>query len=189
MVCRQGESRAWPSWLVAVVAFGLVVGLIGSLTGCGYQLRGMTKMAPTFERVHVSGLSKSGQVYRSLAAEFANAEAELVDDPRRATARLVVEDETVEQRASVVDPSADVRQYELRHELRYHIKLPDGSRTPSQRISQARNYNYDPTGVLASSSNEAQIRRELGDLVGQLLFYRLLAPVDPDSLIAPGEGR
>ncbi|WP_372592481.1 LPS assembly lipoprotein LptE [Guyparkeria sp.] len=177
----SGALRA----LVALASLVVVV----QLAGCGYHLRGMTQVDPAFERVHVSGLSKSGTVYRTLVAEFANADAELVDAPRDATARLVVESDTVEERASVVDPSADVRQYELLHQLRYRIELPDGSRTPSYEISQARNYNYDPTGVLASSSNEAQIRRELGELVGQLLFYRLLAPVDPDTLIAPGEGR
>ncbi|WP_410473977.1 LPS assembly lipoprotein LptE [Guyparkeria sp. TX1] len=158
-------------------------------SGCGYQLRGVTEVDPTFERVYVSGLSTSNPVYRSLAAEIDNSEAVLVDDRRDATARLVVESDSVEQRASVVDPSADVRQYELLQELSYHIELPDGSRTPSREISQARNYNYDPTGVLASSSNEGQIRRELGELVGQLLFYRLLAPIDPDTLIAPADGR
>ncbi|MFW5954294.1 MAG: hypothetical protein ACOCSG_03225 [Guyparkeria sp.] len=171
--------------LLTLVASFMIV----SLAGCGYHLRGMTDLDPTFDRVHVSGLSTSGDVYRAFAGEFGNANAELVEDRRDATARLVVESDRVEERASVVDPSADVRQYELLHELRYHIALPDGSRTPSRRISQARNYNYDPTGVLASSSNEAQVRRELGELVGQLLFYRLLAPVDSDTLIDPDEGR
>lgn len=184
---RQGV-RALSFRLASAAALALTVGLGGSLAGCGYHLRGMTEVAPTFQRVHVSGLSRSGEVYRTLAQQFEGANAELVADPSRATARLVVEDETVEQRASVVDPTANVRQYELRHELAYHIELPDGSRTPSQHIRQARNYNYDPTGVLASSSNQAQIRRELGELVGELLFYRLLAPIDPDTLIVPGQG-
>ncbi len=180
----------------ATVSRALVLGLAlasAAMTlvtsGCGYHLRGVTQVDTTFERVHVSGLSKSSPVYRTLADEIDNSAAELVDDRRDATARLVVESESVEERASVVDPSANVRQYELLHELRYHIELPDGARTPSREISQARNYNYDPTGVLASSSNEAQIRRELGELVGQLLFYRLLAPIDPDTLNRPDDGR
>ena len=180
---RQGV-RALSFWLATAVALGVT----GSLAGCGYHLRGMTEVAPSFERLHVSGLSRTGEVYRTLERQFANIEARLVDDVSTATARLVVEEESVERRASVVGPSADVRQYELRYELTYHIELPDGSRTPSQRVSQARNYNYDSSGVLASSSNEGQIRRELGELVGEFLFYRLLAPVDPDTLIAPGEG-
>jgi len=160
-----------------------------SLAGCGYHLRGAAELAPSYERVHVAGLSDRSDVYRTLASEFDNANATLVDDPREATARLVVERDRVERRASVVDPGANVRQYELLHELRYHVELPDGSRTPTRRISQARNYNYDPTGVLVSSSNESQIRRELGELVGQLLFYRMMAPVDRDTLISPDEGR
>ncbi|MFO7809199.1 LPS assembly lipoprotein LptE [Guyparkeria sp.] len=180
----RAVPRAFPVALAMVVAALMLI-----TSGCGYQLRGVTEVDPTFERVYVSGLSKSSPVYRTLAAEVDKSEAVLVDDRRDATARLVVEGDSVEERASVVDPSADVRQYELLHELRYHIALPDGSRTPSRKISQARNYNYDPTGVLASSSNEGQIRRELGELVGQLLFYRMLAPIDPDTLIAPADGR
>lgn len=168
---------------MAVAAMTLVT------SGCGYQLRGVTEVDPTFDRVYVSGLSKSSPVYRTLAAEVDKSKAVLVDDRRDATAQLVVESDAVEERASVVDPVANVRQYELLHELRYHIELPDGSRTPSREISQARNYNYDPRGVLASSSNEGQIRRELGELVGQLLFYRMLAPIDPDTLISPTNGR
>ncbi|MCL7750216.1 hypothetical protein LV475_01160 [Guyparkeria hydrothermalis] len=180
----RGLSRALSLGVAMALAAAMVV-----TSGCGYHLRGVTEVDPSFERVYVSGLSSSDPVYRTLAAEIDKSEAVLVDDRRDATARLVVEGNSVEQRASVVDPSADVRQYELLHELRYHIELPDGSRTPSRQISQARNYNYDPTGVLASSSNEGQIRRELGELVGQLLFYRLLAPIDPDTLIAPDDGR
>jgi LPS-assembly lipoprotein len=166
----------------------LVMAASLTLAGCGYHLRGTTELAPAYERVYVSGLSPRSEVYRTLAREFGNAEATLVDDPREATARLVVETERVDRRVSVVDPGANVRQYELVHELAYHVELPDGSRTPTREIRQARNYNYDPTGVLVSSSNESQIRRELGELVGQLLFYRLLAPIDPDTLIRPDEG-
>lgn len=180
------SRMSWiPRWMAALTVAMVAV----SMAGCGYHLRGVTELDPSFQKVRVTGLSRSSDVYRALAAEFANANAELVDDRREATARLVVENDRIEQRASVVDPTADVRQYELRHELRYHISLPDGSRTPSVRISQARNYNYDPTGVLASSSNEAQIRRELGELIGQLLFYRMYAPIDPDTLISPQDGR
>lgn len=180
----RSVSRAFCMGLAMVLVAATLV-----TAGCGYQLRGVAEVDPAFERVHVSGLSKSSPVYRTLAAEIGRSEAVLVDDRREATARLVVEHDSVEQRTSVVDPNANVRQYELLHQLRYHIELPDGSRTPTRRISQARNYNYDPTGVLASSSNEGQIRGELGELVGQLLFYRLLAPIDPDTLIAPGDGR
>lgn len=180
----RAVSRAFLMGLAMALAATTLV-----TSGCGYQLRGVTEVDPTFERVHVSGLSKSSPVYRTLAAEIDKSKAVLVDDRRDATARLVVENDSVEERASVVDPSANVRQYELLHELRYHIELPDGARTPSRKISQARNYNYDPRGVIASSSNEGQIRRELGELVGQLLFYRLLAPIDPDTLIAPADGR
>lgn len=174
--------------LRVLMAF-VVMAVSVPLVGCGYHLRGTTDLAPTYERVHVSGLSSRSDVYRTLASEFDNASATLVDDPREATARLVVVTDRVDRRVSVVDPGADVRQYELVHELAYHVELPDGSRTPTREIRQARNYNYDPTGVLASSSNENQIRRELGELVGQLLFYRLLAPIDPDTLVSPDEGR
>ncbi len=180
--------RAVPRAFFIALAMALAATTLVT-SGCGYQLRGVTEVDPTFERVHVSGLSESSLVYRTLATEVDKSKAVLVDDRRDATARLVVERDAVEKRASVVDPSANVRQYELLQELRYHIELPDGARTPSRKISQARNYNYDPTGVLASSSNEGQIRRELGELVGQLLFYRLLAPIDPDTLITPTDGR
>lgn len=171
-----------------LLALALLAGSL-ALAGCGYQLRGAAELAPSFDRVHVSGLSARSEVYRTLASEFDNASAALVDDPREATARLMVESDRVERRASVVDPGANVRQYELLHELRYHVELPDGSRTPSREIRQARNYNYDPTGVLVSSSNESQIRRELGERVGQLLFYRMMARIDRETLISPDEGR
>lgn len=163
-------------WLAALTLFALL-----SLGGCGYHLRGVTSLDPVYQAVYVQGMSTSDPVYQQLQRLFQNTHSTLVTDPSKATATLVIDTNKVEQRVAVVTPQASVQQYELYQRITYHIKLADGRRLPEQTLGQARNYNYDPTGVIASSSNEAQIRQELAETLARLLFYRLTAPVQLES--------
>lgn len=161
---------------------GLVLLLMfTALAGCGYHLRGMTSLDPLYQRVYVEGLAASDPVYQELARQFANTNGKLVDSPANATATLVIDSNRVDQRISVVSPQATVQQYELDQQLTWHVRLPDGRTTPKRTIRQARNYNYDPTGVLASSGNQAQVRAELAETIGRLVFYGLRAPVQADQ--------
>lgn len=165
-------GRARPG--LGLMLLALIMMLV---SGCGYHLRGMTSLDPVYQRVYIQGLSQGDPVYRTLAQLFENTHSQLVNDPGRATAVLVIDRNHVDRRVSVVDTQANVRQYELDQQLTYHVRLPDGRTTAPRTIRQARNYNYDPTGVLASSSNESQIRQELAETVGRLLFYGMRAPV------------
>lgn len=164
---------------------GIGLSLALMLSGCGYHLRGMTELDPAYAKVYVQGMATNDPVYQQLQRMFLNTHSQLVDNPIGATATLAIDENRIEQRAAVVTPQATVQQYELYQRISYHLIYADGTRTGEQHISQARNYNYDPTGVLASSSNDTQIRQELAQTLGRLLFYRLNASVDPSSLIAP----
>lgn len=155
----------------------LLVAIVVGTSGCGYHLRGVTSLEPAYQRVYVEGLSPSDPVYQALARQFANTHSELVTNPSDATATLVVDRNTVERRIAVVNTQAVVQQYELLQRLTWHVRLPDGRVTAKRTVRQARNYNYDPTVVLASSGNEAQIRAELAETIGRLVFYGLRAPL------------
>jgi LPS-assembly lipoprotein len=165
----------------------MLVGLpfLMAVSGCGYHLRGVTQLDPVYARVYVQGMASSDPVYQQLQQLFLNTHSQLVDNPIGATATLVIDDNQVFQRAAVVTPQATVQQYELYQRIRYHMVFADGKKTPERSIGQARNYNYDPTGVLASSSNETQISQELAQTLARLLFYRLNAPVTGSSMIVP----
>jgi len=164
-----------------VSVWGAVLAVLAaiSLGGCGYHLRGVTMLDPVYQSVYVQGMSTSDPIYQQLQHLFLNTHSSLVTDPSQATATLVIDKNTVEQRVAVVTPQASVQQYELYQRITYHVELADGRRFPEQTLGQARNYNYDPTGVIASTSNEAQIRQELAETLARLLFYRLSAPVAP----------
>jgi len=148
-----------------------------ALSGCGYHLRGVTALDSAYQRVYVQGMNSANPVYRELARQFANTDSKLVDSPANATAILVIDNNRVHQWSSVVSTQATVRQYELYQQLTWHVRLPNGHTSAKRTISQARNYNYDPTGVLASGRNQVQVRSELAETVGRLLFYGLRAPV------------
>ncbi|ANJ66564.1 hypothetical protein A9404_03480 [Halothiobacillus diazotrophicus] len=169
------------------IILSILVTFLGASAGCGYHLRGVTELDPAYAKVYVQGMSTDDPVYRELRQLFLNTHSALVENPIGATATLVIDGNDVEQRVAVVTPQATVQQYELYQRIDYHIVYADGSETPERHISQARNYNYDPTGVLASTSNEAQIRQELANTLARLLFYRLNAPVPVSSLIEPGD--
>lgn len=157
------------------VLFALLVWLGVSLAGCGYHLRGVTELNPAYSKVFVQGMGTGDPVYQALANLFVNSNAELVTNPSAATATLVIDQNTVTQRVAVVTPQAVVQQYELYQQVKFHLSFPDGKKTAEQSFGLARNYNYDPVGVLASSGNEVQIRQELAESMAQRLFYRLMA--------------
>ena len=170
---RFHSLRLWGAVLAVFMALGL--------SGCGYHLRGVTSLDPAYQAIYVQGMSTSDPVYQALQHLFQNTNSTLVTDPSKATATLVIDRNTVEQRVAVVTPQAVVQQYELYQRIDYHIELADGRRFREQSLGQARNYNYDPTGVIASASNEAQIRQELAETLAQLLFYRLSAPLQKEQ--------
>ena len=153
----------------------LMMSLSVSLAGCGYHLRGVTELNPVYSKVFVQGMNSGDPMYPALVQLFGNSNGVLVTDPAQATATLVIDQNRVTQQVAVVTPQAVVQQYELVQQLRYHLSFPDGKRTAEQSLDLARNYNYDPVGVLASSGNEAQIRQELAETMAQRLFYRLMA--------------
>ncbi|WP_407276719.1 LPS assembly lipoprotein LptE [Halothiobacillus sp. DCM-1] len=157
------------------LAWLLTIWLGLTLAGCGYHLRGVTALNPAYAKVFVQGMGSNDPVYQALANLFVNSNGALVTNPAEATATLVIDQNSVTQRVAVVTPQAVVQQYELYQQLRYHLSFPDGRRTAEQTLGLARNYNYDPVGVLASSGNEAQIRQELAESIAQRLFYRLMA--------------
>ncbi len=169
---RLHSLRLWGALLAVFTAL--------SLGGCGYHLRGVTTLDPVYQAVYVQGMSTSDPVYQQLQRLFLNTHSSLVTDPSKATATVVIDRNKVEQRVAVVTPQANVQQYELYQQITYHVELAGGRRLPEQTLGQARNYNYDPTGVIASTSNEAQIRQELAETLARLLFYRLSAPVAPN---------
>ncbi len=159
-----------------IIALALLM-LALSLSACGYHLRGVTALNPVYAKVFVQGMSESDPVYQQLQYLFQNTQSQLVRDPKRATATLVIDKNQVIQRVAVVTPQASVQQYELYQQIKYHIELPDGRSTEPQTLGRALNYNYDPVGVLASTGNQQQIAQELAQSLAQLLFYRLSAPI------------
>lgn len=179
---RTIMTKGFRPWDLRLLWAMLVMALVVGTSGCGYHLRGVTSLDSAYQRVYVDGLSPSDPVYRALARQFANTHSELVTNPSEATATLVIDQDKVEQRIAVVNTQAVVQQYELLQRVTWHVRLPDGRVTARRTVRQARNYNYDPTGVLASSGNEAQIRAELAETMGRLIFYGLRAPLDAKKL-------
>lgn len=148
-----------------------------SLPGCGFQLRGARPLPFASIHLAVSAHSDLGSSLRRRI--LANGSTEVVDDPAKAEVRLEILQNTPEREILTLTGAGKVREYELRHVMRFRLVGRNGAEwIAPTTIAAKREYNFDDSQVLAKEQEEALLFRDMQtDLVDQLM--RRLAAATP----------
>ncbi|QJE03282.1 hypothetical protein HH212_10325 [Massilia forsythiae] len=152
----------------------------GSLSGCGFQLRGAngTYTLP-FKSIYV-GLPDNSALGTELRRNLrAGDQVAIADKAEGADAQLVVLSETRGKSILSLNSLGRVREYLLTYTLRFTVRDAKGAELlPATEISLRRNMAFDETQVLAKESEEALLYRDMqADLVQQII--RRLAAIKP----------
>ncbi len=152
--------------------------LVSMLAACGFHLRGALPLPEAMAVTRIEGTPLMGELGRALSRTLQTAGAQLTDDPKVATATLVIQGEQFQRRVISVDRNGQANAYELDYRLSYSLRAPDGHLlAPARSISLVREYTFDPNNVLAKGNEEEQLRQDMiGFAVRQML--RQLQAVD-----------
>lgn len=148
-----------------------------SVPGCGFQLRGARPLPFSSIHLGVSAHSDLGSALRRRI--LANDSTEVVDDAAKAEVRLEILQNTPEREILTLTGAGKVREYELRHVMKFRLVGRTGNEwVAPTTISAKREYNFDDSQVLAKEQEEALLFRDMqADLVDQLM--RRLAAANP----------
>ena len=162
-----------PSRRRLLLALGAAA-IAASLPACGFQLRGPRPLP--FSSIYL-GVSAHSDLGASLRRRIlANASTEVVDDPAKAEVRLEILQNAPEREILTLTGAGKVREYELRHVMRFRLVGSAGNEwIAPTTISAKREYTFDDSQVLGKEQEEALLFRDIqADLVDQLM-RRLVA--------------
>lgn len=161
-----GLAFADPATGGSVIAVGsvfrTVVLLLMVVTagGCGYQLRGAVSLPPELDGIHVAGPRDVGAAL-TLVLDSGGIQVQSSRDS--ASAVLRVRDELFDRRVLSVDASTGKeREFELAYRVEFELIGADGEALlPMQTVSLVRDYVFDANAVLGKSREQDVLHAEM----------------------------
>ncbi len=166
-------------WHLHTVAVLLLGGVLVSVAGCGFQLRGTVEFPAHLQPLQVTGLDIHDPLRRELLALLRTQGVQLSEHAEQAQARLHLQGLKEHRRVLSVGADARVSEYEITTVLTYAVSpLPTVQRVRTEQLSVSREYAHDPAGVLGQSEQERLLREDMQRDMLRLLLYRLQQQAD-----------
>jgi LPS-assembly lipoprotein len=157
--------------------------LAGTLSACGFALRGSYELPYNTVRVTSTGNSVvAGLIRRDLA----DSKTKVVAAGAAADAALTIIEERRDRQILSLSGAGRVREYELRMKVSYQFVDGKGQVIiPTSEILLKRTFAYDDTRVIAKQQEEAMLYQDMErDATGQIL-RRMIAVKRPLSSANP----
>lgn len=154
----------------------------GGLAGCGFRLRG-SGVTLAFKSIELRGAG-SVAVVQQLQDQLRASGVTVVEPQPAAQGTSPVEPDVVltllqDQRERVVVGTAvagQVRELQLRHTVRFHLRTPTGKELIEEAtIQQVRELSYSETQALAKEAEEALLFDDMRSGVVRQIMTRLAA--------------
>jgi len=140
----------------------LVILLLTTLQGCGFQLRGVAELPPSISPIYISGVGEYDTLRKELRRIFDEANIQVAADQSKASTVLHVFKQKQDRRVLSVDSRGKVVEYEIHHALEFELLNADGSQLmEKQSVGSQRAYENSETEVLGKNQEEALLRRDL----------------------------
>ncbi len=172
----DARRRAWLRGLGAAVLLPLLLG------GCGFHLRGSTRLA--YDTLVVQG--QQGPLLNLLRRDIvAVTGSRIVTDPKQAQAVLTLLQESTSQTPTAYNADGTVAQYELRDTARFELTAPDGAvLIGPTTITRSSRMSYSTAATLAKASEADLLYAGMRQsLVNRMLFQ--LGNFRPPAAAAP----
>ncbi len=161
-------------WLRGLSRSALLVGLAGPLAACGFHMRRATQLP--FSTLYTN-LAPNGSIGLALRRELSHSEGtELVTDPKKAEARLMILQEVPEREVVAYSSEGRAREYELRLRLRFRVEDAKGNDLiPESEITLRREISNADNQLTARADEEAMLFRDMSNDMAHQLLWRLAA--------------
>ncbi|WP_421861835.1 LPS assembly lipoprotein LptE [Motiliproteus sp.] len=155
--------------------------LLGMLSGCGFQLRGVTPIPDELRTLHLQGNERSA-MYQTVERTLKSSGVSLVDSAQQAPYTIELISDSLDRRSASLNTRAKVEEYELRARLRYQILDSEGEvAIPETELYTERTYDYDENSVNAKEAEEALLRKEMRQTLAGQLVRRYLSLAEQQS--------
>lgn len=166
---ETGLSHPGRWCLITLVPFMLLL-----VSGCGFQLRGSVELPPEMEQTFLTGVTVDSAMGGEIRNALKRAGGTVVAEQGAATAILVIHDEGILKTVVGVDSGGKASEYELRLTLSYSLlDSEEKSLVEQQSVRVVRQLLYDSANVLASGTEEAQLRRDMQRSAVRQMINRL----------------
>lgn len=144
------------------------------IAGCGFQLRGAANLPFDTLYVRAPDGSQFAQQFRRIIA--AGSGTRIVNDPKAATATLVLVSEAREKNILSLSGTGRVREFQLRYKMAYRLLDKSGVETlPASEIVLTRDFSFNDQETLSKEAEEALLFRDMQSDAVQQLVRRLQA--------------
>jgi len=144
------------------------------LAGCGFHLRGMTKLPQAMQPLYVD--CQSGipfDLCNQLKASLRRSGIELARSQDHAYVLALTRIQT-SQRATAITRQATAAAYELRMRVWSRLTAPDGMPVlPEAPVRTSESYQYDESNILGKRREQEALNKTLYGRIAQQIVFRL----------------
>ena len=159
--------------LYKLTIYAIFIGLIGTLSACGFHLQGSLSTPDDMQRTYIDTDDKHSLFYRELRREFLASGIELVDSPASATATFQISYDDTGQRVLSVSARNVPTEYEVYYTIEYGATSGEKTLLETQDLTLTRDYTYDATLVLGKAREEQVMREALVDDLVRIVIKQL----------------
>ncbi len=144
------------------------------IAGCGFKLRGAADLP--FDTLYVQAPVSSQFAQQFKRVVTYGSGTKIVDDPKIATATLVLVSESREKSILSLSGAGRVREFQLRYRMTYRLLDKAAVETiPPTEILLTRDFSFNDQETLSKESEEALLFRDMQNDAVQQLLRRLQA--------------
>jgi LPS-assembly lipoprotein len=142
--------------------------IVGTLAGCGFQLRGAYELP--YKSVFVSAPATSA-IATNIRRDLLTNASKIAANAKESDAQIIISDERRDRQILSLSGAGRVREYQLKLYVRYQITEASGSvLIPTSEIQLNRILAYDDALIIAKQQEEALLFTDMEkDAVGQIL--------------------
>lgn len=160
--------------LTMLVLLALVV------AGCGFQLRGETRLPQAMAQTWLAVPDRNSAFARELTLRLRAADVEVLDQAQPGAAILRVHGERLRSQPLTISGQARVREFVLVFELDFELLDGQGEALIAREtLRLSREYSFDEQAILAASREEEFLREALRQDMATRLMRRLESVPSP----------
>lgn len=158
-----------PRYLIALL-------LCVSVSGCGFQLRGIAGETLALERVHVGPANRLPDIRRELERQLRQSGTVIAEESAAEAVIELVEQRT-RRRPVTSTGSGSAARYQLDLEVTFAVRRADSILLTPTTISSQRIYSFDPGSLVGNSEEEELLTNEMRRDVAARILRRVDAVV------------
>lgn len=153
-----------------------LIGLAGTLSACGFHLRGEVQLPPDMQRVHVQIADAYSPLGRDLEAALKRSGAKVENAAGDGVAEIAIPVVSLAPVVRSVGANAFVNEFSMIYHVEMQITDARGKiLMPRQVIEHSRQFTFDQNQAIGTSAEQDEIKQEMERDMLQALLRRIEA--------------